>query len=106
MLPIDLSQFIIKLEIKQIFLWEHKDLVANYQTALCNFIWILDVSGSMNGVKIQSLNYAIRNSIPAMKSVADENPNAEMLVKYGNILKLCKMYNGIAGNNALPEFNR
>ena len=46
-----------------------------------HFIWILDVSGSMDGDKIQSLNYAIRNSIPAMKSVADENPNAEVLVR-------------------------
>jgi uncharacterized protein YegL len=46
-----------------------------------HFIWILDVSGSMDGDKIQSLNYAIRNSIPAMKSVADENPNAEVLIR-------------------------
>lgn len=55
-----------------------------------HFIWILDVSGSMEGDKIQSLNYAIRNSIPAMKSVADENPNAEVLVRcitFGNEVK-------------------
>lgn len=44
-----------------------------------HFIWILDVSCSIEGDKIQSMNYAIRNSIPAMKSVADENSNAEVL---------------------------
>jgi uncharacterized protein YegL len=47
-----------------------------------HFIWIADCSGSM-GVdgKIQALNYAIRNAIPDMRKVADENPNAEVLVR-------------------------
>jgi uncharacterized protein YegL len=55
-----------------------------------HFIWILDVSGSMEGDKIQSLNYAIRNSIPAMKLVAKENSNAKVLVRcitFGNEVK-------------------
>jgi uncharacterized protein YegL len=47
-----------------------------------HFIWIADCSGSMksNG-KIQSLNTAIREAIPHMQSVADENPNAKVLVR-------------------------
>ncbi len=47
-----------------------------------HFIWIADCSGSMavDG-KVQSLNYAIRNAIPDMRKVADENPNAEVLVR-------------------------
>ncbi|MBN1955055.1 MAG: VWA domain-containing protein [Anaerolineae bacterium] len=47
-----------------------------------HFIWIADCSGSMavDG-KIQALNYAIRNAIPDMRSVADDNPNAEVLVR-------------------------
>jgi uncharacterized protein YegL len=47
-----------------------------------HFIWIADSSGSM-GIdgKIQALNYAIRNTIPDMRKVADENPNAEVLVR-------------------------
>lgn len=47
-----------------------------------HFIWIADCSGSM-GVdgKIQSLNTAIREAIPHMQGVADENPNAEVLVR-------------------------
>lgn len=47
-----------------------------------HFIWICDCSGSM-GVdgKIQSLNNAIRESIPHMQKVADENPNADVLVR-------------------------
>jgi uncharacterized protein YegL len=31
--------------------------------------------------KVQALNYAIRNAIPDMRKVADENPNAKVLVR-------------------------
>src|SRR5512147_2785916 len=46
-----------------------------------HFIWICDCSGSMRGEKIQQLNFAIRDAIPHMRSVADENPNAQVLVR-------------------------
>lgn len=47
-----------------------------------HFIWIADCSGSM-GVdgKIQALNNAIRQSIPLMRTEADQNPNAQVLVR-------------------------
>jgi uncharacterized protein YegL len=47
-----------------------------------HFIWIADCSGSM-GVdgKIQALNTAIKEAIPSMQAVADENPNAQILVR-------------------------
>jgi len=47
-----------------------------------HFIWIADCSGSMavDG-KIQSLNTAIKEAIPHMQEVADENPNAQVLVR-------------------------
>ena len=47
-----------------------------------HFIWIADCSGSM-GVdgKIQALNNAIKEAIPNMQTVADENPNAQVLVR-------------------------
>jgi uncharacterized protein YegL len=47
-----------------------------------HFIWIADCSGSMavDG-KIQSLNTAIKEAIPSMQTVADENPNAQVLVR-------------------------
>jgi uncharacterized protein YegL len=47
-----------------------------------HFIWIADCSGSMavDG-KIQALNNAIREALPHMRTVADENPNAEVLVR-------------------------
>ena len=47
-----------------------------------HFIWILDCSGSMavNG-KIQTLNHAIRETIPHMQGVADDNSNAAVLVR-------------------------
>lgn len=47
-----------------------------------HFFWICDCSGSMsvNG-KIQSLNYAIKNSVPLMRDAANENANANVLVR-------------------------
>lgn len=47
-----------------------------------HFVWIADCSGSMksNG-KIQALNTAVREALPHMQRVADENPNAEVLVR-------------------------
>lgn len=46
-----------------------------------HFIWLADCSGSMQGDKIQSLNYAIRLAIPEMQKVAEDNPNANVLVR-------------------------
>ncbi len=47
-----------------------------------HFIWIADCSGSMTtDGKIQALNNAIREAIPHMQKVADENPNAQVLIR-------------------------
>lgn len=46
-----------------------------------HFIWIADCSGSMAGEKIQSLNFAIHEAIPAMQEVAADNPHAQVLVR-------------------------
>ncbi len=47
-----------------------------------HFIWMADCSGSMGvGGKIQTLNHAIREAVPHMQSVAQENPNAQVLVR-------------------------
>ena len=46
-----------------------------------HFIWIADCSGSMGGEKIESLNYAIRQTIPDMRREADQNPNANLIVR-------------------------
>lgn len=47
-----------------------------------HFIWICDCSGSMSvDGKIQELNFAIREAIPEMRRVADENPYADVLVR-------------------------
>jgi uncharacterized protein YegL len=35
----------------------------------------------MEGDKIEQLNFAIREALPAMKDTADDNPNAEVLVR-------------------------
>jgi uncharacterized protein YegL len=47
-----------------------------------HFIWILDVSDSMNtDNKIQSLNNALREAIPAMQEAARSHPEARVLVR-------------------------
>lgn len=47
-----------------------------------HFIFIADCSGSMSvDGKIESLNTAIREVIPHMRRVADENPHAQVLVR-------------------------
>lgn len=45
------------------------------------FIWLCDCSGSMSGKKIESLNFAIKEAIPAMRQVADDNPNVRVQVR-------------------------
>jgi uncharacterized protein YegL len=45
------------------------------------FIWLVDCSGSMQGKKIESLNFAVRECIKPMQDVANENPNAQVLVR-------------------------
>lgn len=46
-----------------------------------HFFFVADCSGSMQGDKIQSLNQAIREAIPHMRSAAKSNPNAEVIVR-------------------------
>lgn len=47
-----------------------------------HFIFIADCSTSMrHGGKMDALNMAIREAIPHMRRVAEENPNAEVLVR-------------------------
>lgn len=47
-----------------------------------HFIWLVDTSGSMSyDGKIQALNNAIREAIPHMQQVAEDNPNAQVLVR-------------------------
>lgn len=47
-----------------------------------HFIWMLDCSSSMESDgKIAQLNFAIRETIPEMRRVADDNPKASLLVR-------------------------
>lgn len=47
-----------------------------------HFIWLVDASGSMrDDGKIQAVNNSIRDTIPLMRQVADDNPNARVLVR-------------------------
>lgn len=52
------------------------------RTRPLHFVWIADCSGSMaHDGKIQALNTVIRDVLPAMQTVADDNHNAEVLVR-------------------------
>ncbi len=46
-----------------------------------HFIWIADTSSSMSGSKIQALNQAVREALPHMRRVADDNPHADVLLR-------------------------
>jgi uncharacterized protein YegL len=46
-----------------------------------HFFFLLDCSGSMAGDKIQSANFAVKETIPEMRKVAAENPNAQVFVR-------------------------
>src|SRR3954471_13906611 len=53
-----------------------------YASRPLNIIWLLDCSGSMGqGGKIEALNNAIREVIPAMRSAAESNPEAQFFVR-------------------------
>lgn len=46
-----------------------------------HFFWVVDCSGSMFGEKIGTVNYAIQSTIPEMVVAAQNNPNAQLLVR-------------------------
>jgi uncharacterized protein YegL len=45
-----------------------------------DFFFIVDTSGSMDGDKIGTVNSAIDEAIPLLKSISDDNPDAEIKV--------------------------
>ncbi len=46
-----------------------------------HFFWVVDCSGSMYGEKIGVVNNAIQSVLPEMKDEADDNPNAQLLIR-------------------------
>lgn len=46
-----------------------------------HFFWVVDCSGSMMGDKIATANFAIKDAIPGMRAAAEENPNAQLLIR-------------------------
>lgn len=46
-----------------------------------HFFWIVDCSGSMYGEKIGTVNHAIQSVIPDMVDAANNNPNAQLLIR-------------------------
>jgi len=53
-----------------------------YASRPLHIIWLLDCSGSMaEGGKIEALNNAIREVIPAMRKAAESNPEVQFFVR-------------------------
>ena len=46
-----------------------------------HFFWILDHSHSMEGQRISELNAAIREVLPEIRKVADDNPSVDVLMR-------------------------
>ncbi|AMW31082.1 vWA domain-containing protein [Arthrospira platensis] len=68
-----------------------------------HFIFLCDCSGSMTvDGKIQSLNAAIRESIPHMQAAASSNPNAQVLVRVINFSNGAQWH--IASPTKIEEF--
>lgn len=46
-----------------------------------HFFWVVDCSGSMYGEKIGAVNHAIQSTVPDMVDAANDNPNAQLLIR-------------------------
>lgn len=46
-----------------------------------HFFWVVDCSASMSGEKIAQVNYAIRDALPGMRTAAEENPQASLMIR-------------------------
>lgn len=46
-----------------------------------HFFWVVDCSGSMYGEKIATVNNAIQSCVQPMRDAADDNPNAQLLIR-------------------------
>jgi uncharacterized protein YegL len=46
-----------------------------------DFFWLCDTSGSMAGAKIERLNFAIEDALPAMREAAADHPQASVFVR-------------------------
>ena len=46
-----------------------------------HFFWVVDCSGSMYGEKIGIVNNTIQECIPELRNSADNNPNAQLLIR-------------------------
>lgn len=46
-----------------------------------HFFWVVDCSGSMYGEKIGAVNHAIQSTISEMVDAANDNPNAQLMVR-------------------------
>lgn len=59
-----------------------KGIGGELATRELHFFWITDCSGSMaDDNKIQQLNFAVREATPEMTKVANENPQASVIVR-------------------------
>ena len=58
-----------------------------------NLFLMVDTSGSMSGEKIAAVNDAIRNVIPIISSINDDNPDAEIKISALTFASSCSWLN-------------
>ena len=66
-----------------------------------HFFWVVDCSGSMYGEKIGIVNNTIQECIPEMRSAADNNPNAQLLIR-ALLTELGKAFDLLAAQLSIP----
>jgi uncharacterized protein YegL len=66
-----------------------------------HFCWLLDVSGSMEGSKIEALNTAVHEAIPHMQKEAGNNPYADVLV---NVITFSSGANWMLNSVPISQF--
>ena len=66
------------------------------------FFWIADYSGSMSGTKIATLNQAIREAIPAIRSAVASHPEVDIMVR---AIKFSDRAEWHGGSAAMPIDN-
>lgn len=70
------------------------------QRRVLHLMLALDCSNSMRGEKIKSLNYAMRAALPAMRKAAEDNPEADVVLR---ILRFSDDAAWLSGSKPLHE---
>ncbi len=69
-----------------------------YPRKIMPIIYVIDTSGGMMGIRIAAVNQAMHETIPVLKKISAENPNAELKI---GILQFGSGANWVTGEDGL-----